>query len=54
MNYLVIMLGIGVGFWLASLNVDQSKKKLVRAFQNIAIWIFIATIILKVYTIIKG
>ena len=53
-NYLIIMLGVGVGFWLASLNVDQTKRKLVRGLQSIAIWIFIATIALKIYMGIKG
>lgn len=45
----VIMLGIGVAFWLASLNLNSNQKKLARTFQTIAIWIFIATIGYKAY-----
>lgn len=45
----VIMLAIGVAFWLASLNLGSKQAKLARTFQSIAIWIFIATIGYKAY-----
>ena len=48
----VILLAIGIVLWLVSVNLGSDKAAMARKLQGGAIWIFICTIIYKLYLII--
>ena len=52
MDIKIILLAVGVIFWLISVNVSTDKPKLGRNLQAIATWIFLITIAWKVYEMI--